>query len=125
VKKAFKIAGTFLTTILYSAAVFLVVENTLVPVSPGSESQSSYNHIFLEVCPPGILGIPQNQETTVNLFSEAKYSSSDFQYKPFTACLKYAEKTTASEFVQYVFQSRNFPIRFRKADFLFPFHYFW
>jgi glycopeptide antibiotics resistance protein len=125
VKKAFKIAGALLTAILYSIAVYVVVAFMSPPVSPVFESQPSENRILFEVSPFGIPGIPLNQETTVNLFSGAKYSGSDFECKPFTACLKYTEKTIATEFVQYIFQYRNFPIRLRKADFLFPFHYFW
>jgi len=125
VKKLIKTAGAVLTAMLYSVAVYVAVAFMSPPVSPVFESQPSENRIFFEVSPSGILGIPLNQETTVNLFSGAKYSDSDFQYKPHTASLKYAEKILTSEFVQYVFQSKNFPVRLRKADFLFPFHYFW
>lgn len=125
VKKALKISSALLASMLYIVAVYVAVVFMSPPVSPFFESQPSENRILFEVSPSGIPGIPLNQETTVNLFSGAKYSGSDFQYKPLTACLKYAEKTLASEFVQYVFQSINFLVRFRKADFLFPFHYFW
>jgi hypothetical protein len=125
VKKVFKISGAVFTAVIYSIAVFLAAENIAPLVTPVSETQSSGIRILFEESSSGILGIPLTQESSVNLFNGAKYSGSDFQHKTFTACLKHSEKTISSEFVQYVFQAKNFPVKLRKADLLFPFHYFW
>ena len=124
-KKVFKISGALFTAVLYSVAVFLAAENISPSVSPVSEMQSSGIRILFEVSPSGILGIPLTQESSVNLFNGAKYSGSDFQHKTFSACLKHSEKTISAEFVQYIFRAKNFPVKLRKTDLLFPFHYFW
>ena len=111
--------------VLYSIAVFLAAENISPPMSPVNETQTSGNRILFEISPSGILSFPLTQKSSVNLFNGANYSGSDFQHKTFSACLKHSEKTISSEFVQYIFQAKNFPVRLRKADLLFPFHYFW
>jgi len=46
-------------------------------------------------------------------------------YKSFWAVIWAAEQRYVSAFSQYVAVSRTFLIRFRKADVIFPFHYFW
>ena len=43
----------------------------------------------------------------------------------FWAVLKLAERLFESSYAQYTARSANFPIQFRKADIIFPFHYFW
>jgi hypothetical protein len=125
VKKAFKISGAVFAAVFYSIAVFLFAEIVTPPVSPVSETQSTGDSISFEVSPSDYLGVPLTQKPGINLFNGATYSGSDFQYKDFSAYLKNAERSISSDFVQYVFQSKNFSIRLRKADLLFPFHYFW
>ena len=124
-KKAFKISGTVFAAVFYSIAVLLFAEIVTPPVSPVSETQSTGNRILFEVSPSDFLGVPLTQKSGINLFNRATYSGSDFQYNEFSAYLKNAERSISSEFVQYVFQAKNFPVRLRKADLLFPFHYFW
>jgi hypothetical protein len=46
-------------------------------------------------------------------------------HKHFLVLIWVAELRYASAFSQYVSISRTFLIRFRKADVIFPFHYFW
>lgn len=121
----FKISGAVFTAVLYSIAVFLFYENIPLPASSVSESLSTENSISFESTPSGFLGDPLTQETVIHYFTGIKYAGSEFQFTDFSACLKYSEKTISSEFVQYVFQAKNFPVRLRKADLLFPFHYFW
>jgi hypothetical protein len=125
VKKVFKISGTVFTAVLYSIAVFLFTQYAPLPGTPGNKTLSTKNSIHLEAVPADFFGVPLTQESGINLFSGVKYSGSDFQYKAFSACLKSAERTISSAFIQYVFQAKNFPVKLRKADLLFPFHYFW
>jgi hypothetical protein len=125
VKKALKISGTLFAAVFYSIAVLLFAENVTPPVSSVSETHFAGNRILFEVSPSDYLGVPLTQKSGINLFNGATYSGSDFQYNEFSAYLKNAEKSISSEFVQYVFQAKNFFIRLLKADLLFPFHYFW
>jgi hypothetical protein len=125
VKKTIKISGAIITALLYSIAVILFAENVSLQVSAVSEPQTACTRLLFETCPSGILGVPITQESINHIFAGSKYSESDFQSKKFSACLKYCEKTFSSAFVQYVIQTKNFPVKLRKADFLFPFHYFW
>lgn len=124
-KKAFKISGTVFLAVFYSIAVLLFTEIVTPPVSPVSETHSAGNRILFEVSPSVYLGVPLAQKSSINHFNGATYSGPDFQYNEFSAYLKNAEKSISSEFVQYVFQAKNFPVQLRKADLLFPFHYFW
>jgi hypothetical protein len=120
-----KISGAVFAAVFYIIAVLLFADNITPPVSSVSETQSTGNRILFENSLSPILGIPLTQKSGISLFNGATYSGSDFQFKEFSAYLKSAEKSISSEFVQYVFQAKNFLIRLRKADLLFPFHYFW
>ena len=124
-KKVFKISGAVFTAVLYSIAIFLFAQYTPLPGTHDNKSLSTENRIHFEAVPAEFFGVPITQKTGINLFSGVKYSGSDFQHKAFSACLKSAEKTYSTAFFQYVFQSKNFPVKLRKADLLFPFHYFW
>ncbi len=43
----------------------------------------------------------------------------------FWAVLKLADRLFERTYAQYTARSANFPIQLRKADIIFPFHYFW
>lgn len=111
--------------VLFSIAVFLFSENAPLSVSRYTSAISAENRIYFEATSAGLLGEPITQGNCLIDFTGAKYSNSEFQYKNYSACLKYTEKTISSEFIQYVFQAKNFSLRLRKSDLLFPFHYFW
>lgn len=53
------------------------------------------------------------------------HSSFKNPFSGFGAVLKLAGQLFESRYAQYVAGSKNFLIRFRKADIVFPFHYFW
>lgn len=46
-------------------------------------------------------------------------------FSEFLAIVKITEQFFANEFVQYISISKNFRINYRKANIIFPFHYFW
>ena len=46
-------------------------------------------------------------------------------FQEFLATLKSVDRQLASSFTQYHFVSSTIAIRHRKADIIFPFHYFW
>jgi hypothetical protein len=125
VKKVFKISGTVFTAVLYSIAVFLITENALLPCSRFAEPYSTGNRSYFETDSDRMLGVPLTQKTSFHHSTGVKFAGSEFQFKEFSDCIKYAELIVSSEFVQYVFQTKSFPVKLRKADLLFPFHYFW
>jgi hypothetical protein len=125
VKKAFKISGSIFTAVLYSMVILLLAQNIPLPDSSDSEIQPIENQVKLTAVPADIFSDPLIQEPAFYLLNVAKYSASDFQHKTFLACLKLAEKSISNDFVQYIFLAKNFPVKLRKADLLFPFHYFW
>lgn len=46
-------------------------------------------------------------------------------FSEFLTIVKITEQFFANEFVQYISISKNFRINYRKANIIFPFHYFW
>jgi len=125
VKKALKISGAIFTAVFYSIALFCVIQNTPLPDSSNAKNISAENQIHFKAVSFEFPGVPLTQESEINLFRGAQYTDSDFQYKALSAYLKYFERVISSEFVQYIFQAYNFPVKYRKSDLLFPFHYFW
>ncbi|SHE47357.1 hypothetical protein SAMN05444274_101450 [Mariniphaga anaerophila] len=110
---------------LYSIAVFFAFSNSveLASISSGPQLENTGSHISER--PINLQGEPLNQETCFNFQSEVSFSNFEFQFKYSPAFLKHTEKVLSKEFTQYIFLARNFPVRLRKADLLFPFHYFW
>ena len=66
-------------------------------------------------------------ENTLQEISEFQVSTS-LKNNPntnFSSFLKLTEGIYSSSFSQYIAASYNFLIKYRKADIIFPFHYFW
>lgn len=77
--------------------------------------------------------------STVSASPFCHYSASEHSVKTFhhhstaskspfsslCAILRQAERLFESRYVQYAACSKDFPVRFRKANLIFPFHYFW
>lgn len=124
-KKVYKISGSLLAAVLYSLMALLLTQRTPLPDSSVSNTQSTESQVQFVTVPADFIGVPLTREPVINLFSGIKYSGSDFQQKIFSAYLKHFENSISSEFVQFTFQAYNFPVKLRKADLLFPFHYFW
>lgn len=124
-KQGIKILVILLAGALYSLTAFVVADHSLRQVSLVAEAQTVQTRSFFEAGQAGLRGEPLNPETCFNLFSASRYSQTQFQYNNFSAVVKQTGKLIAARFVGYVFQEINFPVRLRKADFLFPFHYFW
>jgi hypothetical protein len=63
-------------------------------------------------------------ESSVKSFNNAAPSSKN-PCSGFWGILKLAERLFESKYAQYTSISNDFLIKFRKADIIFPFHYFW
>ena len=75
---------------------------------------------------PIIVAFSKN-ENTLQEINEFQVSTS-LKNNPntnFSSFLKLTEGIYSSSFSQYIAASYNFLIKYRKADIIFPFHYFW
>lgn len=67
---------------------------------------------------------PSPPERTVKTFPNGQALSKK-NCTGFWALLKQRERLFESRFAQYTAYSAALPVKFRKADIIFPFHYFW
>ena len=88
------------------------------------EQNPTENQAFFRSLPAELLAVPPAQEPYTFNFTTAKYQNSGFQFNEFSACIKNIEQAGSAEYLKYVFLSANFPVKLRKADLLYPFHYF-
>jgi hypothetical protein len=71
---------------------------------------------------------PQNSsksESSVNNFKEPPTESSDNLSDEYWYLLEEKEQLIVSSYIRRYFQSGDYPVRYRKSDFLYPHHYFW
>jgi len=64
-------------------------------------------------------------ESPVNISNNAPSTTLKNSFNEFFAIVKITEQFFTNEFVQYISISKNFRIKYRKANMIFPFHYFW
>ncbi len=112
-------------TFFYVTAVFLFSQNSLNTSFSDYENTPDENQAYFQSVSTGLLAIPPAQEPFAFNFTTAKYQNSDYHFKEFSACIRNIEQAGSSEFFKYIFSSVNFPVKLRKADLLYPFHYFW
>ena len=122
-KKLFRILGIILLTALYFAAISF-------------DGHISQNKDFTNKSAPekGKTDSTVSVKQFINS-SQAESLANPYSYTPpitfknsfneFLAIVKTTEQFFANEFVQYISISKNFRIKYRKANIIFPFHYFW
>lgn len=64
-------------------------------------------------------------ENSVNPFNNTPPPTFKNSFNEFLAIVKIREQFFANKFTQYISISKNFRIKYRKANIIFPFHYFW
>lgn len=119
----FKIIGAILLTTLYCFAV-----NAVIYSSVGSDYDGTYRTEQEQYKTPlsqSLIFHTTSSGDSVNSFHN--FSGLDFRnpLNIFQPLIHSAGALSDAEFTQYNQFSVNFPIRFRKADLIFPFHYFW
>lgn len=122
-KSRFKIAGTFFLTVVYSLAVNLVVYSS-VHTEYGETYHTGQEQFHASFSDSLIF---HTGPTTDSGASHYNIPGPDFRNQPdlLLPLIHSARKLLDATFAQYVFSSVNFPVRQRKADLIFPFHYFW
>lgn len=87
---------------------------------PGKDQHSYLSAVF-----PNLVGQATQQESFVNPVKSQPVSPLKETVSEITAIVKYTGQQFVNSFTQYSSFSGNFFIRYRKADIIFPFHYFW
>lgn len=64
-------------------------------------------------------------ESLTNSFNNIPHTTINKTFNTFVAIIKCREQLIANYLTQYTSFSINFIIRYRKANIIFPFHYFW
>lgn len=122
-KKLYRILGIAFLTVLYCLAISFIGENS-------QNSGFSFKTTSGKVNKDLSVSIKQfsntsEAESLVNPFSNSLPTTLKDTNNGFFAIVKIRELFFANEFFQYIFTSRNFLIKYGKANMIFPFHYFW
>ena len=79
-------------------------------------------------CPTVLTNLFYNtseSESIVSSFNNTQLNTFEDTFKKSLVIAKITEQFFLNEFTQYISNSRNFLIKFRKNDIIFPSHYFW
>ena len=125
VRKTCKISGISIVSILICLGLYVTygfyATNELHGINYDDSEKSSW--YYSDQTNPFSFTIPE--ETPVFTSSNCSNSNSITGHKFTPGILKTFERILSESFVNYSFQSLNFPVRLRKANLLFPFHNFW
>jgi len=123
VKKLFRILGIILLTALYFAAISFdghISQNKDFTNKSALEKGKADSTVSVKQF------INSSQaESLANPYSYTPPITFKNSFNEFLAIVKTTEQFFANEFVQYISISKNFRIKYRKANIIFPFHYFW
>ena len=114
-----KFSGMLILTVFYCLAISLV-SNSSVIFDNNSQKQSYFSSVSIDLFCNG----PQTESSLRNLNN---FPSPSFKnpFDRYTAAIKTADQLFKTEFGQYIKILRKTPVKSRKADLIFPFHYFW
>ena len=116
-------SGIFLLTIFYSFSTIgintstqqLDFENASEHAKPSQQVTISSTFLFTST----------ESESAVFEFENTSPNSIEDPFKNSSSVAKITEQLILNEYTQYRLTSRNFLIKFRKNDLIFPSHYFW
>lgn len=119
-KKSIRISSVILLTTLYCFSIGIGTKS-LIYSDVQTTSQEKY---FLTI--PSLLSLHTFQsDSSVNIFNNFSIPSCKNLFDGLWTNLKITEQFYETVFSQYTSFSINFLIHDRKADIIFPFHYFW
>jgi len=96
-----------------------------VPANPDFSGNASQEVRFTQIAKAPIYHTSPSERSVKTLGSGGASSTVKTTPGSSGAVIRTAEQRYASAFAQYVCISREFLIQVRKADLIFPFHYFW
>lgn len=122
-KNLFEISAIALLTVVYCVSISLVTDisqNSGFSTKTTSEKEKKDLTVSVK-----LFSSTSQAENLVNPFSNSPQITFKNSNKGFSAIVKIRELFFANKFSQYIFTARNFLIKYRKANIIFPFHYFW
>ncbi len=122
-KSSIRILSVFFLTAIYFFAIS-VVTKSLGHSDFHNEQQSSQEKYFSDFSTKLFCHNSQS-ESLVNSFNNLPLPSFKNPFNGLWAITKATEQLFGTAFSQYTNISRNFLIQHRKAEIIFPFHYFW
>ena len=121
VKKATGIFSVFIAVMLYCFAtgmgLCLFLQSATRPLP-----QTTHQH-FAVAAVPGCQH--SGAEIPLNVFSISRPAPLENSFSRIFAMLRPAERFLERWFAHYALSAENFPVRLRKSNLIFPFHYFW
>ncbi len=122
-KNAYKFSVVIVIAVLYYFSTYILTVSPIVvniQNEQGSEKGELIEHMFDNVVSNFLMSDNTNNFSQVVASSLKKNQSvTNFSLN------EVIDNSIQSEFLQYIYFSRNFLINFRKADLIFPFNYFW
>lgn len=121
--KIVRFIGLSFITILYCFAIGIV--DIASAYSFNSVNLDSEQQSYFTLAKTNLYCHKSQTEESVNTFNEVPRISFKDRFNRFSIIIENIGRFFESKFSQYGFLSANFLIRYRKCNFLFPFHYFW
>lgn len=122
-KRTGRILSVMLLTAIYCFAMSVVTKS--IAQDEIQHAQSSEK----EECYSASLSNPfihtSQVESLVKSVHDSSVRSFKIKFTGLSLISRITEQLSLTEFSQYINSSRNFLIQHRKADMIFPFHYFW
>lgn len=122
-RKTIHFAGLFLLAATYCWAMSMVTHSiSIIDLPPNNETRE--DACFERVTVSFLFHSPQNKITVNNIQCITAQNEKILHHFawPKQKTLEDIFKTT---FIHYIWNTKGFQIRYRKADIIFPFHYFW
>lgn len=125
-KKQFFIIVAFILSMQYCFALESTKEITEIKsVSHQIQTNKLQNFADFTVEPSTIISTVTENESFLQVTSQFQFLTFKNNPNNFSNYLKITEEIYSSAYSQYTSTFYNFPIKFRKANIIFPFHYFW
>ncbi|MDD3722622.1 MAG: hypothetical protein PHW92_09055 [Lutibacter sp.] len=123
VKNLFRIIGITVLTALFCTTISLagsIFQNSSCSVKSTVEKAKDDLSVSIK-----LLNNTSQAESLGGTYSIAPPINYKDSNNEFSSIAKIRELFFANEFAQYIIIARNFLIKYRKANIIFPFHYFW
>lgn len=121
-KKQLKFFGIAVFVALYC---FVIGVNSNSLKSTIKFTQQTAQENYFSVSSAGIIFHTPQTENTVNTVNKLPVFSGRNPLTGLWAMVKVTEQLLQNQFSHYGFFLKNFPIKFQKADIIYPFHFFW
>jgi hypothetical protein len=122
VKKQVKVFGVSVFVALYC---FVIGVNSNSLTSANTITQQTNQEHHFSVSSAGIIFHTPQTENTENITNKLPVFSGRNPFSVLWAMVKVTEQLLQNQFSHYGFFLKNFPIKFQKADIIYPFHFFW